>query len=327
MSSIPLCTQAQLTETQICSERSPYPSKSRPYYLNPPCFGWWDANRDIRCDTPLNTICNVWNDDPNVSYTTCISGRNNNVITATQFGNSGGAVNCIQTKWNEDNFDGCCSGRINSTDQCSPQWCPVGGNTTCADRMINDPVAICREDVTDPDCVRYCSTVATGQTKVTCDNLFREYCQNNTDKEDPLCGCITPNYTVNSNSDFDRVGFCYSSTCNPTNPNVYQTNEITETLKTCTADQICSVAINCYNDSTCKIDRNKINQNCNVNLSDPSTGTNNGATNGGTTNGTTNGGSGNGTTGGLSNTIVYIIIAIVIVIIIIIIIVIIYFSS
>jgi len=327
---IPLCTQSQLAPKKICSERAPYPAIFHPFnYLFPykACIDdYIDDQNKVPCSTPLSQYCEILNTDPNISYAfPCLTDFNNNIYSGEPLLVSGGTVTCVQNKWDKANFNGCCSGRINTVEQCDPNWCPISGNDMCADRMINDPLAVCRDDVTDPDCIRYCSTVADGQTKVTCDNLFIEYCHNNTDKRDPLCGCITPNFIVNTDSLFDRVGFCFSSSCNPKDKlEVYQTNDITETLKTCTADTICQTAFNCIANSTCDIQNNKVNSNCGP---PPSTSTGSST---GTSTGTQLPSSGTSTEPttvsdddsiiqGFSNIYLYIIIAIVVIIIIIII--------
>ena len=188
---------------------------------------------------------------------------------------------CVKNGWDNINKFNCCSGTLNDSDTCAPEWCP--GSASCGQDA--DIISFCSrnngQNIKDVRCQKICkqntnihSTVQSIQT--WCDSASEDFCSLSKHKDDDYCGCIN-----SKNNNISPIVLCAYPPCGISS---YKTKELQNNIDKCLTGTktICSSIIACVNSKTCKFNNITFELNCKSKV-------NGGTTNGGTTNdGTTN---------------------------------------
>lgn len=163
-------------------------------------------------------------------------------------------MQCVKTQWPTTNRVPCCTRKLDSAEDCDPEWCP--GTTTCQNALKEFCTQNNSENMNKEECRNVCGEYSgkTDETRQWCDTSARQYCSIH--REDTaFCGCL--------NSNVANALKCFTPDCQ-IGGGTYIPDELKSFLQTCATKEGCITAINCNPgpSGTCNIDNNLFNQQC-----------------------------------------------------------------
>lgn len=162
---------------------------------------------------------------------------------------------CTKIGWNEEDLIPCCSGELNTSVRCNPDWCP--GSNTCANSLRSYCMQNNGENILSPACQSICLNPSiNSSTKTWCDIASLNFCDSPLNRSNIYCRCV--------NSTTPQLLRCVDANCG--DPRSYRSSNIEKDIKLCEGSDICGIFLNfpnCQsNNDGCNIDIGDIQNRC-----------------------------------------------------------------